>query len=142
MPIGPIEAVRVFTSRLEESRRFYAETLGLPEKFATDFVPIFDTGQAKLIVEHIDDGDPEANGLVGRFTAFSFTVKSMETALSELAHAHNAVLIVDAAQSAVALDLDVRRLGVDFLSTCAMKWLLGAPGVGFLYVARLSILCR
>jgi selenocysteine lyase/cysteine desulfurase len=57
-------------------------------------------------------------------------------ALSELAHAHNAVLIVDAAQSAGALDLDVRRLGVDFLSTCAMKWLLGAPGVGFLFVAR------
>jgi len=57
-------------------------------------------------------------------------------ALSELAHAHHAVLIVDAAQSAGALDLDVRRLGVDFLSTCAMKWLLGAPGVGFLFVAR------
>jgi cysteine desulfurase/selenocysteine lyase len=57
-------------------------------------------------------------------------------ALSELAHAHHAVLIVDAAQSAGAVDLDVHRLGVDFLSTCAMKWLLGAPGVGFLYVAR------
>ena len=57
-------------------------------------------------------------------------------ALSELAHAHNALLIVDAAQSAGALDLDVRRLGVDFLSTCAMKWLLGAPGVAFLFVAR------
>jgi cysteine desulfurase/selenocysteine lyase len=57
-------------------------------------------------------------------------------ALSELAHAHHAFLIVDAAQSAGALDLDIRRLGVDFLSTCAMKWLLGAPGVGFLYVAR------
>jgi selenocysteine lyase/cysteine desulfurase len=57
-------------------------------------------------------------------------------ALSELAHAHNAFLIVDAAQSAGALDLDVRRLGVDFLSTCAMKWLLGSPSVGFLFVAR------
>src|SRR5207244_12776440 len=56
-------------------------------------------------------------------------------ALSELAHAHNALLIVDAAQSAGALDLDVRRLGVDFLSTCAMKWLLGAPGAALLFVA-------
>jgi cysteine desulfurase / selenocysteine lyase len=56
--------------------------------------------------------------------------------LAELAHAHGALLIVDAAQSAGALDLDVRALGVDFLTTCAMKWLLGAPGVGFLYVAR------
>ena len=57
-------------------------------------------------------------------------------ALAELAHAHDAFLIVDAAQSAGALDLNVRQLGVDFLSTCAMKWLLGAPGVGFLFVAR------
>jgi cysteine desulfurase/selenocysteine lyase len=57
-------------------------------------------------------------------------------ALAELAHKHSALLIVDAAQSAGALDLDVRELGVDFLTTCAMKWLLGAPGVGFLYVAR------
>jgi cysteine desulfurase / selenocysteine lyase len=57
-------------------------------------------------------------------------------ALAELAHAHSAYLIVDAAQSAGALDLDVARLGVDFLTTCAMKWLLGAPGIGFLFVAR------
>lgn len=57
-------------------------------------------------------------------------------ALAELAHSHAAVLIVDAAQSVGALDLNVRQLGVDFLTTCAMKWLLGAPGVGFLYVAR------
>lgn len=55
-------------------------------------------------------------------------------ALADLAHAHGAYLVVDAAQSAGALDLDVRRDGVDLLSTCAMKWLLGAPGVGFLYV--------
>jgi selenocysteine lyase/cysteine desulfurase len=57
-------------------------------------------------------------------------------AVADLAHAHGAVVIVDAAQSAGVLDFDVRALGVDFLTTCAMKWLLGAPGVGFLYVAR------
>jgi selenocysteine lyase/cysteine desulfurase len=56
-------------------------------------------------------------------------------AVSDLAHAHGALLIVDAAQSAGVLHLDVRRDGVDCLTTCAMKWLLGAPGVGFLYVA-------
>ncbi len=56
--------------------------------------------------------------------------------LAELAHAHGAYLVVDAAQSAGALNLDVRREGIDFLTTCAMKWLLGAPGVGFLFVAR------
>jgi len=57
-------------------------------------------------------------------------------ALAELAHARGAYLIVDAAQSAGALDLDVHRDGIDLLSCLAMKWLLGPPGVGFLYVAR------
>ena len=84
MILGPIEAVRVFTTKLAEARRFYADTLGLPEMLATDAVAMFDTGQAKLIVEHVDPGDPEAAGLVGRFTAFSFTVANMETALTDL----------------------------------------------------------
>src|SRR5262249_49522964 len=84
-PLGPIEAVRVFTTKLAEARRFYTETLGLPETLATDSVAIFDTGQANLIIEHVHDGDREAGGLVGRVTAFSFTVTSMETVLSEFA---------------------------------------------------------
>lgn len=84
MTIGPIEAVRVFTTKLAEARRFYANTLGLPEVFADDAIAMFDTGQAKLIVEHVDAGDPEATGLVGRFTAFSFTVADMERAVNDL----------------------------------------------------------
>jgi lactoylglutathione lyase len=82
--VGPIEAVRVFTSKLVRARRFYAETLGLQEMLATDSIAIFDTDQAKLIVEQVDAADPEASGLVGRFTAFSFTVKNMELTLNEL----------------------------------------------------------
>lgn len=45
---------------------------------------MFDTGQAKLIVEHIDADHPEARELVGRFAAFSFTVADMETARRHL----------------------------------------------------------
>lgn len=56
-------------------------------------------------------------------------------ALSSLAHEKGAYLIVDASQSAGALEIDVHRMGIDFLSCCAMKWLLGTPGVGFLFVA-------
>ena len=57
-------------------------------------------------------------------------------ALADLAHAHGAVLCVDAMQSAGALDFDVHEEGIDFLATGAMKWLLGSAGVGFLYVHR------
>ena len=65
MPLGPIEAVRVFTTKLAEARRFYAQTLGLPEMLATDSVAIFDIGKAKLILEPVDDGDHPRVGDVG-----------------------------------------------------------------------------
>ena len=57
-------------------------------------------------------------------------------AVSQLAHAHGALLLVDAAQSAGAIGIDVHDQGVDFLSTGACKWLLGAAGVAFFYGAR------
>lgn len=55
-------------------------------------------------------------------------------AVAEIAHAHGAYLIVDGSLSVGAVDIDVKRMGVDFLTTTTMKWLLGSPGVGFLYV--------
>lgn len=55
-------------------------------------------------------------------------------ALSEIAHRHGALLVVDVIQSAGALKIDVERMGVDFLATSFHKWLLGPEGVGFLYV--------
>ena len=82
--LGPIEAIRVFTTDLPTARGFYSGTLGLPETFADDGLAIFDTGQAKLVVELLDADDPEARELVGRFAAFSFTVDSMQAALAHL----------------------------------------------------------
>ena len=57
-------------------------------------------------------------------------------ALGTLAADHGAALVVDAMQSAGAVEIDVHRSGVHFLACGAMKWLLGAAGVGFLYVDR------
>jgi selenocysteine lyase/cysteine desulfurase len=57
-------------------------------------------------------------------------------ALAHLAHAHGAPLLVDAFQSMGAEPLDVRALGVDALVTGTLKYLLGTPGVAFLYVRR------
>jgi kynureninase len=55
-------------------------------------------------------------------------------ALAAIAHARGAYLLVDAYQSAGQLPLDVRAAGVDFLVTGGLKWLLGGPGIAFLYV--------
>ena len=57
-------------------------------------------------------------------------------AIASLAHDHNALLLVDAMQSVGAVEIDVHEMDVDFLSTGAMKYLLGTAGVGFLYVAK------
>ena len=58
------------------------------------------------------------------------------TALARMAHRHGALMLVDGAQSAGALEIHLHETDVDFFSTTAMKWLLGPAGVGFLYVAQ------
>ncbi|MDI6904409.1 MAG: aminotransferase class V-fold PLP-dependent enzyme [Candidatus Bathyarchaeia archaeon] len=55
-------------------------------------------------------------------------------ALSEIAHEHGSYLIVDAIQSAGAMQIDVKRDDVDFLMSACYKWLLSPPGAGYLYV--------
>jgi len=56
--------------------------------------------------------------------------------LADLAHHVGAYLIVDAAQSAGAVPIAAEADGVDFMSGTLMKWLLGPPGLGFLYARR------
>lgn len=56
--------------------------------------------------------------------------------LGEAARAHGALLLVDAYQSAGVEPIDVRRLPIDVLVTGTSKYLLGVPGVAFLYIRR------
>jgi selenocysteine lyase/cysteine desulfurase len=57
-------------------------------------------------------------------------------ALGRMAHARGALLLIDAYQSAGQLPLDVREAGVDVLVTGGLKWLLGGPGIAYLYARR------
>src|SRR5881628_907297 len=57
-------------------------------------------------------------------------------ALARLAHAKGALLLVDAYQSIGAVPFDVHAADVDFLAGGTLKWLMGGPGLGFLYVRR------
>jgi len=61
--------------------------------------------------------------------------------IADLAHEHGAALIVDLAQSAGVLPIDIARDGIDLASGTAMKWLLGPPGIGYLYVSE-ALLAR
>jgi len=54
----------------------------------------------------------------------------------EVAKRHDIVLLVDAAQTAGALPIDVQAANVDLLAVTGHKGLLGPPGTGGLYISK------
>ena len=57
-------------------------------------------------------------------------------AIIRRAHSVGAYVVADLYQSAGILPVDVRALHVDFAVGGSVKWLLGGPGAGYLYVRR------
>jgi kynureninase len=55
-------------------------------------------------------------------------------AIAEAARRHGAFFLIDAYQSAGQVPIDVAALGADALVTGPLKWLLGGPGLAYLYV--------
>jgi len=55
-------------------------------------------------------------------------------AIAELAHNRGALCLVDGYQAAGQLPVDVKAAGVDIYLSGGLKWLLGGPGVVFMYV--------
>jgi L-cysteine/cystine lyase len=56
--------------------------------------------------------------------------------VAALAARHGAMVIVDAAQSAGHVPIDLHESGVDVYAMAGQKWLCGPEGTGFLYVRR------
>jgi cysteine desulfurase/selenocysteine lyase len=95
------------------------------------FIPVRDDGTLDM---------EEAERIIGRRTKLVgcvhasnvlATVNPVER-LAEMAHAHGALVLVDGAQSAPHLPVDVRSLGCDFFAASGHK-MLGPTGVGFLW---------
>ena len=63
----------------------------------------------------------------------SSTLHDLE-AITQRAHAVGAKVFADLYQSAGIVPVDVTALGVDFATGGSVKWLLGGPGAGYLYV--------
>lgn len=52
----------------------------------------------------------------------------------DLAHRNGALAMIDDYQSTGQMPIDVKELDIDVLVSGGMKWLLGGPGIAFMYV--------
>jgi kynureninase len=91
-----------------------------------------------LIARVVDD----RTALVATSHVF-FTTGAVQDlrAVADAAHAKGAYCFIDAYQSVGQIPLDVHATGVDFLCSGGLKWLLGGPGITFLY-ARAGLVGR
>jgi len=79
-------AVRIFTTDWDRSVDFYQETVGLPLTFSDQAFAWaeFDLGGARLGIEGMDAGAPDAEALIGRFTGISLSVDDIDLAYAGL----------------------------------------------------------
>ena len=80
----------------------------------------------------------DANTLIVPVTGVSFLngFRSPVSAVVELAHAQGALVMLDDYQDCGTRPIDVRASNVDFYVAGTLKYLLGPPGLAFLYVKR------
>lgn len=101
---------------------------------AVDYVPV--TGGEIPLEEyerHIDDST-----LLASVTHVYYQngFKQDLSAIAAICHSHNVPLLVDAYQSLGTVALDVKAQKIDMLCSGNLKYLLGIPGIAFLYVDR------
>ena len=60
-------------------------------------------------------------------------------AVARIAHEHNVPVLIDGAQSAGNIAIDVKAIDIDFYAIPMQKWLCGPDGTGALYVRKASL---
>jgi kynureninase len=90
---------------------------------------------ATVDVQRFADVVSERTALIATSHVF-FTTGAIQDlkALADIAHRAGALLLVDAYQSAGQVPIDVHAADVDVLITGPLKWLLGGPGLAYMYV--------
>ena len=94
-------------------------------------------GSKEAILERFSDAmTPRTRMIFVSHLQFSCGLRLPAKELAELAHGRGAWLLLDGAQGAGHVALDMREIDCDFYSMPGQKWLLGPDGVGALYVRR------
>jgi isopenicillin-N epimerase len=99
-------------------------------------IGVFDTG---AIVRRFEAAIGPRTRAVSFSHVLSPTGLRMPVAeIAALARSKNCLCIVDGAQAAGGIEVDVRSLGCDAYATSGHKWLMGPKGTGFTYIKKES----
>lgn len=92
---------------------------------------------SELILKRIKDNLSKKTKLISVSHVFSSTGLRMPIAeISSLARTNGALCIVDGAQAAGAIEVNVKKLGCHAYATSGHKWLMGPKGTGLLYLSK------
>jgi len=92
---------------------------------------------AELILSRIKDKLSNRTRVISVSHVFSSTGLRVPVAeISSLARANGALCIVDGAQAAGGIAVDVKKLGCHAYATSGHKWLMGPKGTGLLYISK------
>lgn len=59
--------------------------------------------------------------------------------IGKIAHEKGALFVVDVAQAAGMIPINIEKDQIDIMAGCGFKWLLGMHGTGFLYVSKRTV---
>jgi selenocysteine lyase/cysteine desulfurase len=131
--LGYPEGSKIVTTDLEYPSVVYPwlrKSLGVKVEYVKNV-------DGKILLEDVEKAvDDKTVAVAVSHVEYANGFRNDLRALSEIAHEHDAYLIVDAIQSVGAMQVDVKKYDVDFLTSACYKWLLSPPGCGYLYVRR------
>lgn len=124
----------IITTMMEHnSVRRPIEYLRQHKQVEVDYLPLDDHGQISISMLEQTIRNHTKLIVVSHSSNLLGSIQPLEE-IGRIAKEHQVHFLVDAAQSAGVLDIDVRRMGIDMLAFPGHKGLLGPQGTGGLYI--------
>lgn len=128
------ERNRVVMGELEFPTMSYVWNAQRKRGAEVDFVKVVDNAVSESDYERKIDDKTKVVPLT--HVSFLNGFRTNIGAVTEIAHRHGALVVVDDYQDAGTRPIDVKEMGVDCYVTGALKYLLGTSGLAFLYVKQ------
>lgn len=109
---------------------------GADSDVPVDFVPISPNDSHDTILERFAEALDDRTSVV-MLSEISYSTGQLFPVreITQLAHQVGALVVIDGAQTAGHIPIDVHALGIDAYSIPAQKWLCGPRGIGALYIS-------